>query len=118
MPQTFRCKVITPTGAMLDRDATSVRFPAADGLVGVWPNHGPMISLVGEGYLTLRTADDLAWFLQMNGGFAEVRDNVLTILAEQTGELLERSPEAETKPLEQAKRELSQSEPSPREARR
>lgn len=110
MAETFRCRVITPEGPVLDREAVSVRFPAPDGLVGVWPNHAPMISLVGAGSLTLRGEDDRAWFLDMNGGFAEVRDNLLTILAVRTGELLERSPEAVERPLDEAKRELTAQE--------
>ena len=95
---------------MLDREATSVRFPAQDGMVGVGPNHAPMISLVGVGALTLRAGDERAWFIDMSGGFAEVRDNLLTILAVHTGELLERSPETVDRPLDEAKRELSASE--------
>ena len=88
MPSTFTCQIVTPEGMVLQREAVFVRFPAHDGLVGVLPNHAPMISLVGQGSLTLRTADQRLYFLEMQGGFAEVRDNVLTILAEQTGRLL------------------------------
>jgi len=110
MPEMFRCRVITPEGPVLDREAVSVRFPAHDGMVGIWPNHAPMISLVGSGALMLRVGDERAWFLFMSGGFAEVRDNLLTILAVRTGELLERSPEAADRPLDEAKRELTAAE--------
>jgi len=107
MPDMFQCRVITPEGPVLDRQATSVRFPAHDGMVGIWPNHAPMISLVGVGSLILRAGDERAWFIDMSGGFAEVRDNLLTILAVHTGELLERSPETVDRPLDEAKRELT-----------
>ncbi len=108
MPETFRCKVITPEGPVIDRQAISVVFPASDGLVGVWPNHGAMIALVGEGFLTLRASDERAWFLKMDAGFAEVRDNVLTIMAARTGELLEQSDEAVEKHLTDAQQELAE----------
>ncbi|MFW6154620.1 MAG: ATP synthase F1 subunit epsilon [Planctomycetota bacterium] len=107
MPDTFRCRVITPAGEALDRRAVSVRYPAHDGQVGILANHGPMITLVGEGSLILRTPEHRKWFLEMSGGFAEVRDNLLTILAVHTGELIEQSAEAVERHLAEAKRDLA-----------
>jgi len=113
MPDTFRCRVITPAGEILNRPAVSVRYPAHDGQVGILPNHAPMITLVGEGSLVLRTPADRKWFLEMNGGFAEVRDNLLTILAVRTGDLIEQSAEAVERPLAEAKRELAKEKAPP-----
>jgi F-type H+-transporting ATPase subunit epsilon len=107
MPEAFRCRVITPEGEILNRQALSVRYPAPDGQVGVLPNHAPMITLVGEGMLILRTQANRRWFLEVKGGFAEVRDNLLTILAVRTGDLIEQSAEAAERSLAEAKRELA-----------
>ncbi len=113
MPDTFQCRVLTPAGEVLNRRALSVRYPAHDGQVGILANHGPMITLVGEGSLILRTPENRKWFLEMNGGFAEVRDNLLTILAIHTGELIEQSAEAAERPLAEAKRELAEGKKPP-----
>ncbi|NLF29513.1 MAG: ATP synthase F1 subunit epsilon [Planctomycetes bacterium] len=107
MPETLQCRVITPEGEVLNRRALSVRYPAHDGQVGILPNHAPMITLVGEGSLILRTPENRRWFLEMKGGFAEIRDNLLTILAVRTGDLIEQSAEAIERPLAEAKRELA-----------
>ena len=107
MAKSFKCRVITPDGVLLDRPAVSVRYPVDDGLVGILADHAPMITLVGQGALTLRDGEGRVFFVEMTGGFAEVRHNVLTILAEQTGSVVERSPEARLRRLEEARRELA-----------
>ena len=108
MPKTFTCRVITPEGLKLQEQATSVKFPASDGLVGVLADHAPMMSIVGTGSLAVVARDGRKLFLPMEGGFVEIRDNVLTILAEQVGELLERSDEGPEKTLAEAKRDLDE----------
>jgi len=90
MPKTFLCQVITPEGPLLRRRVTSATFPAEDGQYGVLPGHAPMMSLVGRGALALQEGEEATAFLEMEGGFAEVRQGVLTILAERTGRLIKR----------------------------
>ena len=106
MPRTFTCRLITPDGEVFRRDAVSVRFPALDGQVGVLADHAPMISLVGTGGMTVSTGPDDGLFVEVAGGFAEVRNNVLTILAERTGRVLERTAEGANRELDRARRQL------------
>ncbi len=65
-----------------------------------------MISMVGQGSFRIDTLDGRTLFLEVDGGFAEVCDNVLTILAERTGKLLERSAQTRERVLSQAKHDL------------
>ena len=109
MPRTFTCRLITPEGEVFCRDAVSVRFPAHDGQVGVWADHAPMISLVGSGGVTVLTGHDERLFVEVSGGFAEVRDNVLTILTEQTGRVLEQKADTGDRELDTARQQLRQS---------
>ena len=114
MAKTFKCRVITPDGVVLDRSAVSVRYPAHNGLVGILADHAPMITLVGQGAMTLRGEDEKVFFVDLKGGFAEVRDNALAILAEQAGPVVE-GGEALTRELDEARRELEPGRAQPTE---
>lgn len=107
MAKTFTCKVITPEGVLLERTAVSVVFPAHDGLVGILAEHAPMITMVGQGGLSLQDEQDRVFVVELTGGFAEVRENVLTVLADEARLPVERSLEARFRPLKEAREELA-----------
>ena len=83
----FQCVVISPSGKILDCIATSVVFPAHDGEVGIWYNHIPMLCKLGMGVMKIiRASSDVdtlpdVVFLLIDGGFALLAANVLTIIA-------------------------------------
>ena len=79
---TFRCSVITPERAVLECEARFVAFPAHDGEVGVLPNRAPLVCKLGIGALRVQTADT-SHVLFVDGGFAQMLNNRLTILTEQ-----------------------------------
>ncbi|HYU35435.1 MAG TPA: ATP synthase F1 subunit epsilon [Thermoanaerobaculia bacterium] len=79
---TFHCSVITPERAVLEADATFVAFPAHDGEVGILKNHAPLLYKLGVGVLRVKTAEgEQAFFV--DGGFAQMVENRLTLLTEQ-----------------------------------
>lgn len=77
----FACRVITPSGAEFEGDAHYVTFPAWDGQYGVMAGMAPILSRLGEG--TLRINGDESQKFHTRGGFAHVRDGVLTILSDE-----------------------------------
>jgi len=79
---TFHTSVITPERAVLEADATSVVFPAHDGEVGILKNHAPLLYKLGVGVLRVKTADGEKSFF-VDGGFAQMVENRLTLLTEQ-----------------------------------
>lgn len=79
---TFHCSVITPERAVLECEARFVAFPAHDGEVGVQPNRAPLVCKLGIGSLRVQTADT-AHVLFVDGGFAQMLNNRLTLLTEQ-----------------------------------
>lgn len=86
MPKSFRCKVVTPAAALVDDAMVYASVPAWDGLMGVLPDRAPLLTRLGIGELRLDYADAKAEggrrsFL-VEGGFAKMADNQLTILAE------------------------------------
>ena len=82
MAGTFHLSVITPERAVLETDATFVAFPAHDGEVGILRNRAPLLHRLGSGILRAETPEGRQE-LFVDGGFAQMVDNRLTILTEQ-----------------------------------
>ncbi len=86
--ETFQCVVIAPRGKLLQCDTVSVVFPAHDGQVGVWRNHMPMLCKLGLGIMSVEDVPSESeleakhTFLLIDGGFAQVSSNLLTIIAQ------------------------------------
>ncbi len=77
----FRLQVFTQEKKVLDQAVISVTAPAADGYIGVWADHAPLVTSLGDGVLTIRTNEG-EHAMQLSGGFMEVVGNVATILAD------------------------------------
>jgi F-type H+-transporting ATPase subunit epsilon len=80
--ETFHVSIITPERAVLEADATFVAFPAHDGEVGVLVNHAPFLYKLGQGKLRVEAAGHTHRYT-VNGGFAQMVENRLSILTEQ-----------------------------------
>ncbi len=78
----FQCSVITPERKALQCDATFVAFPAHDGEMGVLTHRAPLVCKLGIGALRIETAEE-KYVMFIDGGFAQVVDNRLTLLTEQ-----------------------------------
>jgi len=77
----MRVTVISPESSLFDGEAESVVAPAYDGQVGILPNHAPFMTLLGSGVLTVRHQDRASRFT-VAGGFLQVVDNVVRVVAE------------------------------------
>ena len=79
----FAYEIYTPEGLVHKGDSYVCILPAIDGELGVLSNRAPLVAALGAGRLEAQERDEgrLQWFLA--GGFAQVKGNVLTILAEQ-----------------------------------
>ncbi len=80
----LRCVVVTPEKTELDREADYISLPMDDGELGVLKGRARMIGRLGYGTLRLQTAAGPERYY-VDGGFAQVEDNVVSIL---TGKLI------------------------------
>jgi len=74
--------VVTPVRQLLSESVTEVQIPGADGYLGVLPGHAPLITELGIGELTYRTAGGQPGLLAVIRGFAEVLPDRVSVLAE------------------------------------
>jgi F-type H+-transporting ATPase subunit epsilon len=78
-PVNLQCVVVTPERAVLDEPADFVVLPMFDGELGVLPGRAPLIGRLGFGELRVRKGTETQHYY-VDGGFAQVRANVVTIL--------------------------------------
>ena len=77
----MKVSVISPERTIFDGEADSLVIPAWDGQVGVMRGHAPMLVLLGDGEMRVKSAGGEQRF-HISGGFMQVVDDVVTILSE------------------------------------
>jgi F-type H+-transporting ATPase subunit epsilon len=81
MADRFRLRVYSPERQLVDTDVAEVTAPGVYGEIGVLPDHAALVTLLEPGVLSYKTGTAVNR-LRVSGGFAEVRDNVMTVLAD------------------------------------
>jgi F-type H+-transporting ATPase subunit epsilon len=75
----IECVVVTPERTMVDQLVDFVALPLSDGELGILPGRTPLIGRLGYGELRTRDGAETRRFF-VDGGFAQVRDDVVTVL--------------------------------------
>jgi len=76
---TLSIKVISPAETLLDSSADEVILPSTTGQLGILTDHVPLLTALDIGVLRYR-ANNQWQAIAVNGGFAEVEDNEVTVL--------------------------------------
>jgi F-type H+-transporting ATPase subunit epsilon len=99
--RSVQCVVVTPERAVLDEAVDFVAVPMYDGELGVAPGRAPLIGRLGYGELRTRKGPLVQRFY-VDGGFVQVRANVVTVLTPKALKAEEINPEAAARALEEA----------------
>jgi F-type H+-transporting ATPase subunit epsilon len=79
----LKFELVTPAKLVRSEDVHMVVVPGAEGDFGVLEGHAPMMSTIRDGALAIyKTEGSAPEEVQIKGGFAEVGENGLTVLAE------------------------------------
>ena len=79
----FKLEVITSDRVVLsDRAIVSVVLPGSEGYLGVLANHAPLVTELKIGEIDIRRGDGTDDAMAVAGGFVEVLDNSVTVLAD------------------------------------
>jgi len=81
MSMKLQCTILTPDRILYEGDVHFAVVQAYDGEAGFLYNHAPLVSELGIGEVRLRTGE-LTEYFTIEGGFVEINDNKLVILAE------------------------------------
>ena len=83
LPEAIELIVVTPERQLLRETVVEVTMPGLDGALGILPGHAPLITELGIGELSYRTATSSRPIsLAVIRGFAEVLPDRVTLLAE------------------------------------
>lgn len=77
---TFNLNIVAPDGQVLNEEVEFVVLPSEDGELGILANHAPLIAGLQAGVMRY-TVDGKVNKISVCGGFAEVVNNKVTVLA-------------------------------------
>ena len=77
----FQLELATPTRLVVSEEVDEVVAPGIEGYFGVWPGHAAFLTTLGAGELSSRRGQQVR-YLAVAGGFAEVRNDKVVILAD------------------------------------
>ena len=97
--------IISPSKVILRKSASSITVPSTLGQIGILPGHAKMVSEMSVG--ELRIGEDQTQRFFVSGGYVDVRDNNVNVLAEVVERPEEISIERAKQSLERAKSRIA-----------
>jgi F-type H+-transporting ATPase subunit epsilon len=78
---TIRCEIVSQDRIVYQDEVDIVVLPGIEGVMGILPNHAPVLSVLQFGVITVRKQNE-EHFFTVAGGLAEVQPDQVTILAD------------------------------------
>ena len=100
----MKFELVSPERLLISAEVQQVTVPGTEGLFTVLPDHAPVLSTLRPGVIDVVTAEGTAERIFVRGGFAEVNNLGLTVLAEMAiplSELDDKTLEAQVRDAEE-----------------
>jgi len=81
MAEQLELEVATPEKELVRQQVSDVQVPGKDGYLGILPGHAALLGQLGAGALKY-TASGQAYYVAIAGGFVEVLDDHVRVLAD------------------------------------
>ena len=81
MADTFQLEVATPERLLIQEQATEAQIPAASGMIGVLPDHAPLLGELGTGELSYSSPQGRRTVF-VSGGWIQILNNEVRVIAE------------------------------------
>jgi F-type H+-transporting ATPase subunit epsilon len=105
MAREFTLSVVSPDQSVVEQLVTSVVAPGTEGYFGIQAGHISLVAALKPGLLEYK-ANNQTGYIYIGGGFAEVRPDKMTVLADEASLAEELSVEKAEQMLERARKEL------------
>ncbi|HLH04509.1 MAG TPA: ATP synthase F1 subunit epsilon [Bryobacteraceae bacterium] len=106
MADTFQLEIATPEQLLVDEQVASAELPGKDGYFGVLAGHAPLLSALGAGVLSFEGGSGGRQVLAVDGGFVEVFENHVRVLADSAEYARQINGDAARRELEEANQKL------------
>jgi F-type H+-transporting ATPase subunit epsilon len=113
MEHTLLCEIVTPERIVYTNEVKMVVVPTIDGEIGILPLHAPLVSALKPGEIRVRHADDEVEWFAVSGGYIQVHEDKVIILADHAAAASQIDVERQRRALELAKQRMDE---LPREA--
>jgi F-type H+-transporting ATPase subunit epsilon len=80
MAGNIRLRLVTPSRLLMDEDVDEITAPGARGEIGILPDHISFLTELEIGEMSYKQGTQ-RFHLALSGGYAEVLENVMTVLA-------------------------------------
>jgi F-type H+-transporting ATPase subunit epsilon len=81
MAATLKLEIVTPDAVTYSEDVDMVTLPAAEGEMGVFPMHVPLMAQIVSGEITVRK-NGQDYFLAVGDGFVEITGDRVAVLTD------------------------------------
>jgi F-type H+-transporting ATPase subunit epsilon len=109
MAELLELEIVTPERQLVRQQVSDVQLPGKDGYLGILPGHAALLGQLGAGSLCYTTAGT-SHYLAVNGGFVEVLDNHVRVLADSAAKAEDIDLPRAKSDLEKATAQLASSE--------
>lgn len=106
----LRLEIVTPDKVVLEANVDYVGAPGVDGEFGILPGHIPLLSALALGELYYKQGQETHWVF-LAGGFVEVSDDKVSILAESAELSSDINTERAEQALKRAQKRLEEHKP-------
>jgi F-type H+-transporting ATPase subunit epsilon len=96
-------EIVTPSRILVQEQVDELNIPGELGYLGILPGHTAILTNLGQGVLMYRRGEQ-RWYLAIFGGYMEVHDDQVTVLAD----LAERAEEIDRSRAEAARHRAEQ----------
>ncbi len=106
----IRCEIVSQDNILYEGDVDIVVIPGTSGIMGILPNHAPLLTTLNFGVVQVRKDGEEENFA-VAGGVAEIQPDIVTILADRAENIekidIERAKDAQ----QRAKKYMEQGPP-------
>jgi F-type H+-transporting ATPase subunit epsilon len=74
-------EIVTPSRILVQEQVDELNIPGELGYLGILPGHTALLTNLGQGVLMYRRGEQ-RWYLAIFGGYMEVHDDHVTVLAD------------------------------------
>ena len=82
MENSIKISIVRPGKQTLKTEGISLQIPGYDGSIGIMHNRQPLVTLMDSGLICIKSFNGKKSYFAVSGGFAEIQDNVATLLCD------------------------------------
>ena len=110
MSSKLNFEFVSPESSLFSGEVVSILLPAKEGDAEILPLHAPFMTALRVGIVEIKVSESESMKFLIDGGFADVANDNVTLLAEKSFNLLESSKEEFSIELDKVNKNLEETE--------